>query len=186
MVNFSEESPFLQDDGSDNPTALCSTHKRSLALLRTIMQVDIVLSAVIVLSLVGKDYEGVASPDEKVQVILQVVTCSVFLAAVAHSLVLLVCTGWRYTLTWYDPLFPTVFSAVGTVLLYMTLANTILVRLRPTGEDLDTAGYWSTVLFALNLPLALAGPLVTIQMVLHKFSSVNVRSEPSGTGREPI
>lgn len=120
------------------------------------------------------------------QVILQVVTCSVFLAAIAHSLVLLVCTGWRYTLTWYDPLFPTVFSALGTVLLYMTLANAILVRLRPTGEDLDTAGYWTTVLFALNLPLALAGPLVTVQMVLHKFSSVNVRSENAGTGRELI
>lgn len=122
----------------------------------------------------------------KKQVILQVVTCSVFLAAIAHSLVLLVCTGWRYTLTWYDPLFPTVFSALGTVLLYMTLANAILVRLRPTGEDLDTAGYWSTVLFALNLPIALAGPLVTVQMVLHNFSSIRVRSENAGTGRELI
>lgn len=125
-------------------------------------------------------------PARPTQVILQVVTCSVFLAAIAHTVVLLVCTGWRYTLTWYDPLFPTVFSALGTVLLYMTLADAILVRLRPTGEGLDTAGYWTTVLFALNLPLALAGPLVTVQMVLHKFSSINVRSEPAGTGRELI
>eukprot|EP00903_Cladosiphon_okamuranus_P005909 g5843.t1 len=186
MVNFSNQSPFLQDDGSHDPEALCSTHKRSLELLKTIMQIDAVLAAVIVVSLVGKDRHEVAKEGENSQVILQVVTCSVFLAAVAHSVVLMVCTGWRYTLTWYDPLFPTVFSAVGAVLLYMTLANAILVRLRPTGEDLDTAGYWSTVLFALNLPLALAGPLVTVQMVLHRFSSINVRSENANTGRELI
>ncbi len=120
------------------------------------------------------------------QVILQVITCSVFLAAIAHSVVLLVCTGWRYTLTWYDPLFPTVISAAGTVLLYITLAKAILLRLRPAGEDLDTAGFWSTRLFALNLPMALAGPLVTVQMVMHKFSSISVRSEMGGSGRELI
>lgn len=39
MVNFSNESPFLQDDGSHDPEALCSTHDRSLALLKTLMQV---------------------------------------------------------------------------------------------------------------------------------------------------
>lgn len=39
MVNFSNQSPFLQDDGSHNPEALCSTHERSLALVKTVMQV---------------------------------------------------------------------------------------------------------------------------------------------------
>lgn len=117
--------------------------------------------------------------------ILQVVTCSTFLAAIAHTVVLMVCTGWRYTLTWYDPLFSTVFSALGGILLYITLADAILIRLRP-GEDLDTVGYWMVVLFALNLPMVLAGPLVTVQMVLHKFPSIRDRSETTGSGRELI
>lgn len=109
-------------------------------------------------------------------------TCSTFLAAVAHTVVLMVCTGWRYTLTWYDPLFSTVFSALGAILLYITLADAILIRLRP-GEDLDTVGYWMVILFALNLPMALAGPLATVQMVLHKVPSIRERSEMTGGDR---
>lgn len=113
------------------------------------------------------------------------VTCSVFLAAIAHTIVLMLCTGWRYTLTWYDPLFPTAFSALGGVLLYITLANAILIRL-PASEDVDTVGYWMIVIFGLYLPMALAGPMATTQMVLHKFTSISVRSETTGTGREAI
>lgn len=41
MVNFSNQSPFLQVDGSYNPVALCSTHERSLELLKTVMQVGV-------------------------------------------------------------------------------------------------------------------------------------------------
>lgn len=104
--------------------------------------------------------------------ILQVVTCSVFLAAIAHTVVLMVCTGWRYTLAWYDPLFPAAFSAMGMFLLYVTIADAILIRLRPR-EDLDTVGYWMVVIFGLMMPMALAGPTATLQMVLHKFSWCN-------------
>lgn len=39
MVKFSEESPFLQDDDSGQPSAVCSQHVRSLELLKTIVQV---------------------------------------------------------------------------------------------------------------------------------------------------
>lgn len=39
MVQFSEESPFLQDEGDGQPSAVCSQHVRSLELLKTIVQV---------------------------------------------------------------------------------------------------------------------------------------------------
>ncbi len=96
------------------------------------------------------------------QVILQVLTCSVFLAAIAHAVVLMVCTGWRYTLAWYDPLFPTMFSAVGTFLLYVTIADAVLIQLRPE-EDLDSGGYWLIIIFGLMMPMAMAGALSTIR-----------------------
>ncbi|CAM9298576.1 unnamed protein product [Scytosiphon promiscuus] len=185
MVNFSEETPFLHDEGGRDSKAICCTHERGLDLLKTIIQIDAVLAGFLVVALVGNDYERVVTPGEKVQIILQAVTFSVFLAAIAHTILLMVCTGWRYTLTWYDPLFPTAFSALGGVLLYITIADAILIRL-PASEDVDTVGYWVIVVFGLYLPMALAGPMVTVQMVLHKFSSVSVRSETTGTGREGI
>ena len=40
MVQFSEESPFLQDEGDGQPSAVCSQHVRSLELLKTIVQVS--------------------------------------------------------------------------------------------------------------------------------------------------
>lgn len=80
----------------------------------------------------------------------------------------MVCTGWRYTLAWYDPLFPAGFSAVGMFLLYVTIADAIMIRLRPR-EDLDTVGYWVVIIFGLMLPMGLAGPTATLQMVLHKL-----------------
>lgn len=92
------------------------------------------------------------------QVILQVLTCSVFLAAIAHTVVLMVCTGWRYTLAWYDPLFPAAFSALGMFLLYVTIADAVLIQLRPQ-EDLDTSGYWLIIIFGLMMPMAMAGAL---------------------------
>lgn len=95
-------------------------------------------------------------------------TASVFLAAIAHTVVLMVCTGWRYTLAWYDPLFPAGFSAVGMFLLYLTIADAILIQLRPD-EDVDTVGYWMIILFGLMMPMGLAGPTATLQMVLYKF-----------------
>lgn len=119
-------------------------------------------------------YVCVCVPSETEQVILQVVTCSVFLAAIAHTVVLMVCTGWRYTLAWYDPLFPAGFSAVGMFLLYVTIADALLIRLRPA-EDLHTVGYWMVVLFGLMMPMALAGPTATLQMVLHKVPWCNRR-----------
>lgn len=39
MVKFSEDSPFLQDHGDGQPSALCSQHVRSLELLKAIVQV---------------------------------------------------------------------------------------------------------------------------------------------------
>eukprot|EP00903_Cladosiphon_okamuranus_P005911 g5844.t1 len=174
MVKFSEESPFLQDEGDGPASAVCSQHVRSLELLKTIVQVDTFLAAFLVLTLVGREHEQIIRDDQKVQVILQVVTCSVFLAAIAHTVVLMVCTGWRYTLAWYDPLFPAAFSALGMFLLYFTIADAILVRLRPR-EDLDTVGYWMVVIFGLMMPMALAGPTATLQMVLHRFPWCNDR-----------
>lgn len=103
------------------------------------------------------------------QVVLQTVTCAVFLAAIVHTTVLMICTGWRYTLAWYDPLFPAGFSAVGICLLVVTIADAVLIQLRPR-EDLDSSGYWVLIIFGLCMPMALAGPTVTLQMVLHKFS----------------
>lgn len=97
-----------------------------------------------------------------------------FLAAIAHTVVLMVCTGWRYTLAWYDPLFPAAFSAFGMFLLYVTIADAVLIRLRPR-EDLDTVGYWMVVIFGLMMPMALAGPTATLQMVLHKVPWCNKR-----------
>lgn len=116
------------------------------------------------------------------QVILQVVTASVFLAAIAHTVVLMVCTGWRYTLAWYDPLFPAGFSAIGMVLLYLTIADAILIQLRPD-EDVDTVGYWMIVIFGLMFPMGLAGPTATLQMVLYKFerNGRGVRVDSLGT-----
>lgn len=80
----------------------------------------------------------------------------------------MVCTGWRYTLAWYDPLFPMGFSAFGMFLLYVTIADAIMIRMRPR-EDLDTVGYWVVIIFGLMLPMGLAGPTATLQMVLHKL-----------------
>ncbi|CAM9817192.1 unnamed protein product [Ectocarpus sp. 6 AP-2014] len=168
MVKFSEDSPFLQDDGDGQPSAICSQHIRSLELLKAIVQVDTILAGFLVLSVVGKDHEQITKDEEKVQMVLQVVTASVFLAAIAHTVVLMVCTGWRYTLAWYDPLFPAGFSAVGMFLLYLTIADAILIRLRPQ-EDLHTVGYWMIIIFGLMCPMALAGPTATLQMILHKF-----------------
>jgi len=39
MVKYSDESPFLQDEGDGAPSAVCSQHVRSLELLKTIIQV---------------------------------------------------------------------------------------------------------------------------------------------------
>eukprot|EP00752_Nemacystus_decipiens_P007146 g6399.t1 len=168
MVQFSEESPFLDEGDGTAQSAVCSQHVRSLGLLKTIVQVDTFLAAVLVLTLlVGKGDEQIVRDEDKVQVILQVVTCSVFLASVAHTVVLMVCTGWRYTLAWYDPLFPAASSAFGFFLLYVTIADAVLIRLRPR-EDLDTVGYWMVVIFGLMMPMAFAGPTATLQMVLHK------------------
>lgn len=112
------------------------------------------------------------------------VTCSVFLAAIAHTIVLMVCTGWRYTLAWYDPLFPAVFSAVGFLLVYITIADAVLIQLRPKA-DVDTADYWCIVIFGLCLPMFLAGPTATLQMVLYKFSEPRDDAVPNGLGRVP-
>ncbi|CAN0197809.1 unnamed protein product [Pylaiella littoralis] len=168
MVKYSVESPFLQDDGDGRPSPICSQHVRGLEILTTLVQVDTVLAGLLVLSLIGKNHKQVERDEEKVQVILQVATCSVFLAAIAHAVVLMVCTGWRYTLAWYDPLFPAGFSAVGMFLLYVTIADAIMIKLRPR-EDLDTVGYWVVIIFGLMLPMGLAGPTATLQMVLHQL-----------------
>ena len=93
-----------------------------------------------------------------------------FLAATAHAVVLMVCTGWRYTLAWYDPLFPAGFSAVGMLLLYITIADAVYIQLR-TEEDLRSGGYWCVIVFGLMMPMFSAGPMVILQMVLHKFHS---------------
>ncbi|CAN0051790.1 unnamed protein product, partial [Laminaria digitata] len=131
-------------------------------------QIDTTLAGFLVLALVGKDHEAVTRDDKKTQIILQVVTCSVFLAAIAHAVVLMVCTGWRYTLTWYDPLFAAGFSAAGMLLLYITIADAVLIQLR-ADMDLNSAGYWCIVIFGLMMPMFFAGPMVILQMVLHKF-----------------
>eukprot|EP00904_Undaria_pinnatifida_P005839 jgi/Undpi1/2385/HiC_scaffold_13.g05766.m1 len=170
MVVFSEITPFLQDEDGNNPDAVASQHIRSLRLLKSLVQIDTTLAGFLVLALVGKDHEALTRDEQKVQVILQVVTCSVFLAATAHAVVLMVCTGWRYTLAWYDPLFPAGFSAVGMLLLYITIADAVLIQLR-ADEDLDTAGYWCVVIFGLMMPMFFAGPMAILQMVLHKFHS---------------
>ncbi|CAM9386693.1 unnamed protein product [Hapterophycus canaliculatus] len=184
MVRFSQECPFLQDEGDGQPSAVCSQHVRSLELLKTIVQVDTVIAGFLVLSLIGRNHEKVTRNDEKVQVILQVVTASVFLAAIAHTVVLMVCTGWRYTLAWYDPLFPAGFSAIGMILLYFTIADAILLQLRPD-EDVDTVGYWMIIIFGLMFPMGLAGPTAILQMVLHKFerNDRNSRVDSLGTSR---
>lgn len=113
------------------------------------------------------------------QVVLLTVTCAVFLAAIVHTTVLMICTGWRYTLAWYDPLFPAGFSAVGICLLVVTIADAVLVQLRPH-LDIDTPGYWVLIIFGLCMPLALAGPTVTLQMVLYKFSDAGAVNGEGG------
>lgn len=176
MVVFSEHTPFLQDVDGNNPDAVASQHIRSLKLLNSIVQIDTTLAGFLVLSLVGKDHEAITRDEQKVQIILQMVTCSVFLAATAHAVLLMVCTGWRYTLAWYDPLFPAGFSAAGMLLLYITIADAVLIQFR-ADEDLDSLGYWCVIIFGLMMPMFFAGPMAILQMVLHKF-----HSEPDGPG----
>ena len=78
--------------------------------------------------------------------------------------------GWRYTLTWYDPLFAAGFSAVGMLLLYITIADAVFIQLRAE-EDLESAGYWCVIIFGLMMPMFFAGPMATLQMVLYRFHS---------------
>lgn len=61
---------------------------------------------------------------------------------------------------------------MGMLLLYVTIADAVLIRLRPR-EDVDTVGYWMVVIFGLMMPMALAGPTATLQMVLHKLPWCN-------------
>lgn len=115
------------------------------------------------------------SPPFHPKVVLQAVTCSVFLSAVAHTALLMASTGRRYTLARYDPIFSLGFSAAGFLLLYVTIADAVLIAFRPV-EDINTAGFWCFVIFGMCLPMFLAGPLVVLQMVLPTFT----RDDDSG------
>ena len=122
------------------------------------------------------------------QAILQAVTCCVFLSASAHTVLLMVCTGKKYTLAWYDPLFSVGFTVTGLVLLYVTIADAVLIALRL--ENVHKAGYWCFVIFGMLMPMFLAGPLTVLQMLLHTFASKddlieveeNIRRAGSGDG----
>lgn len=104
-------------------------------------------------------------PHRYLKVVLQAVTCSVFLSAVAHTSLLMASTGRRYILARYDPIFSLGFSAAGFLLLFVTIADAVLIAFRPV-EDIDTAGFWCIVIFGMCLPMFLAGPLVVLQIVL--------------------
>ncbi|CAN0283653.1 unnamed protein product [Ascophyllum nodosum] len=188
MVNFSEVSPFGVLEGNDRSEALVKQHLRRLQLLRSILQVDVVLAGAMTLALLGRDHDRLEKSEQKVQAILQAVTCCVFLSASAHTVLLMVCTGKKYTLAWYDPLFSVGFTVTGLVLLYVTIADAVLIALRL--ENVHKAGYWCFVIFGMLMPMFLAGPLTVLQMLLHTFASKddlieveeNIRRAGSGDG----
>lgn len=72
-------------------------------------------------------------------------------------------TGWKYTLNWYDPIWPGITSALGLGLLLVTVADAVLIEVRPD-TDLDDPEYWYIVLLGLLLPILLSGLVVMVQM----------------------
>lgn len=97
--------------------------------------------------------------------ILQTVTFGVFLSAIIHTAVLMMSTGWKYTLNWSDPIWPGLTSALGLGLLLITVADAVLIELRP-GDDLDDPDYWYIVLLGLLLPVVFSALVVSFQMCL--------------------
>lgn len=95
------------------------------------------------------------------------------MAAIAHIAVLMMSTGWFYTLNWYDPIAPGIASAVGLVLLLVTVADAVYLELRPD-VVLTDGKYWYIVIFGLLVPLLVAGVVASVQMTTAaKDSSFN-------------
>lgn len=92
-------------------------------------------------------------------------TFGVFLSAIVHTAILMMSTGWRYTLNWYDPVFPGLTSAVGLCLLLVTVADAVLIELRPA-VDINDSSYWYIIVCGLGLPMVIAAFVVTLQMTV--------------------
>lgn len=155
--------------------AMPDSHQLTLERLKIIMEVDIFLAGFLLFSLTGRLREEAivggeipeespsdekttpetADDDEITQIVLQLYTFGVFLAATAWTAICAVGTGGRYALTSTDLLVPIVLSICGFSLLLVTVGDAIYIEIgtgyRKGDEYFDL--YWTTVWFGLGISL---------------------------------
>lgn len=128
------------------------SHELTYKKLETIMALDTFLAGFLLFSLTGEfssDDSGNSNPpgEEILQIILQAFTFTVFLAATMSAAVFMVLTGDKHILSSNDVRIPAYLSAVGFLLLLVTVSDAIYIELGEgvyNGDDYH-ALYWVTI-----------------------------------------